>query len=242
MPELPNYPDLWLETLQWQPSEAILLRFQQLYDSILEGNQRLNLTRITTPDDFWEKHLWDSLAGLHWLRREKADFLSQPLALIDVGTGPGFPGLPLALAYPDWTVTLLDSTRKKIDFLATLTEELGLSNTRTLVGRAEAIGKTKDHRSSYDLVCTRALGDAALCASYAFPLLKIGGLAILYRGLWSPEDTTTLEPIVTALGGTIEAIEALQTPLTGGVRHCIYLSKQEDLRERTLKLKVKKEE
>ncbi|MEG3435947.1 16S rRNA (guanine(527)-N(7))-methyltransferase RsmG [Pannus brasiliensis CCIBt3594] len=237
MEHLPEFFDIWRDTLQWQPDEVIQSRFRQLFDRVLEGNQRLNLTRITEPREFWEKHLWDSLSGLAWLQRERSEFLAKPLSAIDVGTGAGFPGVPLAIVYPDWKVTLLDSTRKKIDFLTTLTAELGLQNTRTVVGRAEAVGKTKDHRSSYDLVCTRAVGNASLCANYAFPFLKVGGIAILYRGLWTEEETAALEPTVAALGGKIERIEAFQTPLTGGVRHCIYLSKQEEIRDRSLKLK-----
>jgi 16S rRNA (guanine527-N7)-methyltransferase len=238
MPDLPNYPDLWFDTLAWRPETATIDSFQQLYDAVLAGNQRLNLTRITAPEEFWEKHLWDSLSALAWLQREKPDFLSKPLSVIDLGTGAGFPGVPIAIAYPNWTVTLLDSTRKKIDFLTTLTEELGLTNTRTIVGRAETVGKTREHRSSYDLVLARAVGDASLCAGYAFPFLKIGGIAILYRGLWTEEDRAKLEPTVTALGGQIEGIDAFHTPLTDGVRHCIYLSKQEELIDRALKLKT----
>jgi 16S rRNA (guanine527-N7)-methyltransferase len=233
MNDLPEYFDIWRDTLQWQPDEAIQARFRQLYSRVIEGNQRSNLTRITEPREFWEKHLWDSLSGLHWLGRE----IEKPLSVLDVGTGAGFPGLPLAIARPDWTVTLLDATRKKIEFLVALTAELELGNTRTLLGRAEALGKTRDHRSKYDLVCTRALGDASLCAGYALPFLTIGGIAILYRGLWTEEDTAGLEPIVISLGGRIDRVESFRTPLTEGVRHCIYLSKQEEIRDRLPKVK-----
>jgi 16S rRNA (guanine527-N7)-methyltransferase len=240
MPDLPESFDIWLTTLQWQPSAQNQAQFQQLYDRVLTGNQRLNLTRITEPSEFWEKHLWDSLAGLAWLQQQHPEMLQKPLSVMDVGTGAGFPGLPMAIAYPAWTVTLLDSTRKKIDFLNDLTAELDLQNTRTLVGRAEAMGKRKEYRSMYDLVCTRAVANAPICAEYALPLLKVGGMAILYRGFWTEEETASLEPVVQALGGKIERIQALRTPLTDGVRHCLYLSKQRETLDRSVKLKGKK--
>ncbi|WP_338038670.1 16S rRNA (guanine(527)-N(7))-methyltransferase RsmG [Neosynechococcus sphagnicola] len=108
---LPELPELWEITLGWQPTAHQQQQFQQIYEQILMGNQRLNLTRITDPLEFWEKHLWDSLQGV-------APLLSQPsvqpgLRVIDIGTGAGFPGLPVAIARPDATITLLDSTQKK---------------------------------------------------------------------------------------------------------------------------------
>ncbi len=225
---LPTQLEIWQKTLSWQPTEDQLAQFQRLYEHILEANQQLNLTRITEPLEFWEKHLWDSLAGIASMLRLEAlaeETALQPMQGIDIGTGAGFPGVPVAIARPHWTVTLTDSTRKKITYLEKLTADLGLTNTRTVVGRAETLGQEKQHRDRYDLAMIRAVGPASVCAEYTLPLLRVGGLAVLYRGQWSEEDTKALEPAVETLGGEVASVESWATPLTGGVRNCLYLRK-----------------
>ena len=222
---LPELGELWQKTLGWQPDDRQQQQFQRLYEEILVGNRKLNLTRITAPMDFWEKHLWDSLAGIEYLRLAAEIEKRQPRTAIDIGTGAGFPGIPVAIALPYWTVTLLDSTRKKVTFLESLRTRLGIENLKTLTGRVEEIGQHKSHREVYDIALIRAVGTAPVCAEYALPLLKTGGLAILYRGHWSDEDSSALQPAAVKLGSKIESIEALKTPLTGSIRHCIYLRK-----------------
>ncbi len=227
---LPLMVDIWQQTLNWQPDEKQQRQFQQLYELIVAGNRQLNLTRITEPSDFWEKHLWDSLRGI-------APFLLNPLPIthdqlpitnpqvIDIGTGAGFPGVPCAIALPHCQVTLLDSTRKKIAFLDTLLAQLCLSNATTLLGRSEQINQQSQYRKNYDLALIRAVGSASVCAEYALPFLKNGGLAILYRGHWTDEETADLQPVIERLGGKLESIEAFSTPLSQSVRHCLYLRK-----------------
>ncbi|BAU65180.1 glucose-inhibited division protein B [Stanieria sp. NIES-3757] len=218
---LPEMSEIWQKTLQWQPNNRQQQYFIQIYQEIIQGNRKLNLTRITSPEEFWEKHLWDSLAGL-------LDFpldTHPKLNVIDIGTGGGFPGLPMAVVFPHWQVTLLDSTRKKIAFLSNLASKIGLTNVKTLVARAEVIGQQLQHRETYDLATIRAVGTASVCAEYALPLVKLGGLAILYRGHWQAEDTEALESVASELGSKIEAIAALTTPITHSIRHCIYLRK-----------------
>lgn len=229
---LPNFPDLWQETLGWQPSVAQNSLFQQLYEGILEGNQQLNLTRITDPVEFWEKHLWDSLSGIKSFLQIPSDTLTPdtrhptPYQVIDIGTGAGFPGLPIAIAQPSWHVTLLDSTRKKLDFVNQLLEHLDIANATTLVDRVEQIGSDRAHREQYDLVLVRAVGAASICVEYALPLVKVGGLAVLYRGQWLEEEEKELVPVVNLLlGGELERVEAFKTPITQGDRHCLYIRK-----------------
>ena len=227
---LPLMVDIWQQTLNWQPNEQQQRQFQQLYELIVTGNRQLNLTRITEPREFWEKHLWDSLRGI-------APFLLNPLPItnyqlpitnpqvIDIGTGAGFPGVPCAIASPHWQVTLLDSTRKKIAFLDTLLAQLSLPNAKTLSGRSEQINQQLLYRNHYDLALIRAVGSASVCAEYALPFLKAGGLAILYRGHWTDEEATDLQPVIDRLGGKLESVEAFTTPLSQSVRHCLYLRK-----------------
>ncbi len=221
MPRLPDRSLVWQETLNWHPTPDQQQQFQAVYQEILAGNKRLNLTRITQPDEFWEKHLWDSLRPIiAELKGEASD-----LNVMDIGTGAGFPGLPVAIALPHSSVTLLDSTRKKITFLAELISNLDLKNVKLLTGRAEQINHDSEYHAIYDLALVRAVAAAPICAKYALPFLKSGGVAVLYRGQWTPEEETQLKSVMNQLNGQIESIEEFTTPLTQSVRHCVYLKK-----------------
>ncbi|MBW4467037.1 MAG: 16S rRNA (guanine(527)-N(7))-methyltransferase RsmG [Pegethrix bostrychoides GSE-TBD4-15B] len=211
----------WSQALGWTPSIQQQQQLQQIYQAILQGNQQLNLTRITEPSEFLEKHLWDSLRGVF---PPLSASVTQPLSLIDVGTGAGFPGLPLALACPDWRVTLLDSTRKKVAFLEALAAELNLP-VQSIAGRAEQVGQMAKYRASFDIATIRAVAAPAICAEYTLPLLKLGGTAILYRGQWQAEEHQALESAAGQLGGVIERVDAFATPQSQSVRHCVYLKK-----------------
>lgn len=221
-PVLPEFSEVWQQTLSWQPSPSQQVSYQCLYHEVIQANQQLNLTRITEPQAFWEKHLWDSLRGIQ-------PWLSQPngstLRVIDVGTGGGFPGIPIAIALPQWQLTLLDSTRKKIAFLEALATTLNLPNVQTQVDRAEQAGQSPQHRQQYDLALIRAVATAPICAEYTLPLLKLGGTAILYRGQWLAEEAEALQLAATLLGGKIEQIDSFTTPLSQGIRHCVHVKK-----------------
>jgi 16S rRNA (guanine527-N7)-methyltransferase len=218
---LPNLETIWEQSLAWNPNNQQRKKFQELYEYILLKNQQLNLTRITGSEDFWEKHLWDSLVGIMLLGLTE----QKELKIIDIGTGGGFPGIPVAIAFPFWQVTLLDSTQKKVNFLQDLVTQLQLNNVQALTGRAEVIGQSKLYRETYDLATIRAVGGASVCAEYCLPLLKTSGLAILYRGHWTQRDTQNLNLAATQLGGKIEEIKEFATPLTNSTRNCIYLRK-----------------
>jgi 16S rRNA (guanine527-N7)-methyltransferase len=221
-PVLPELSELWQQTLDWQPDEAQQGQFQRVYEQILEGNRSLNLTRITEPQEFWEKHLWDSLVGVkRWL----GDDSPNPFKVLDIGTGGGFPGVPVAIAFPHWSVTLLDSTQKKMVFLEGMLAALGIANAGTVVGRAEQLKRDAAHREQYDVALIRAVATTLNCAKYCLPLLKVGGVAVLYRGQWAEAEAIALESAAKKLGGEVEGVEAIATPLTGGVRHCVFLRK-----------------
>ncbi|MBD2629363.1 16S rRNA (guanine(527)-N(7))-methyltransferase RsmG [Trichormus variabilis] len=221
---LPEMAEIWQQTLNWQPTDQQQKQFQQLYELIVEGNRQLNLTRITEPEEFWEKHLWDSLRGIA-PKQQFISSLSAGISVIDIGTGAGFPGLPISIIFPNSQITLLDSTRKKINFIDSILSNLSLTNTKTLVGRAEEIGQENKHRQRYDLALIRAVGTASSCAEYSLPLVKQGGLAVIYRGTWTQEESQSLKNAANQLGGVIELIEEFTTPFTNSIRHCIYLRK-----------------
>lgn len=210
--------DYWQSTLNWSPTPDQIDKFEQLYDLVLEGNRQQNLTRITIPDDFWEKHLWDSLRGvLNFWDKEN-------LRLIDIGTGAGFPGIPIAIAKPSWQVTLVDSKQKKVAFVKQTVQALELTNAITESGRAEDLHKISSYQKKYDLAVIRAVGKPDLCADYCLPFLKKHGTAILYRGQWLPEESEQLDIFCKQQGLQILQEDRFQTPLTDGLRHSVYLS------------------
>jgi 16S rRNA (guanine527-N7)-methyltransferase len=230
-----DFDPIWQASLHWSPTVAQKALFNRLYEGILAGNAQLNLTRITEPEAFWEKHLWDSLSGIEpWLNpeassawvREGADAsMLEGCRVIDIGTGGGFPGVPIAIAKPHWQITLLDSTRKKMQFLQTLGQGLGLDNLAYVTDRAETLAHQPQHREQYDLACVRAVGSASTCAEYALPFLRLGGITVLFRGQWSADDTAELVAAMAPLGGEIVHEQAWETPLSQSVRHCLYLRK-----------------
>jgi 16S rRNA (guanine527-N7)-methyltransferase len=219
--QLPLMLEEWQQTTGWQPGATQLLQFQNFFDLVCLANKSLNLTRILEPVDFWEKHLWDSLQPV--LTRPE---LQGAAKVIDLGTGGGFPGLPIAIAYPDWAVTVMDSTAKKISFIESGLATLELTNVKTVVDRTESLARNPLHRDTYQLATIRAVAEAAVCAEYAVPFLAIGGTAILYRGRWSAEETVDLTSAVEQLGAKITEISAYTTPLSQGERHCIYIQKE----------------
>jgi 16S rRNA (guanine527-N7)-methyltransferase len=227
---LPESIELWQSTIAWSPSPFQQTQFQQLLTELYVLNQSVNLTRITDPEAFWEKHLWDSLWGVSpWLTADSTfkatPLLTQPVRAIDIGTGGGFPGCPVAIAFPEWQVTLLDSTHKKVTCLKTLCQNLSLTNAKPVCDRAEIVGQRPGDRAAFDLALVRAVGPVSSCAEYALPLLKIGGTAVLYRGQWSTEEEQILQKALKQLGGELLELRSTTTPLTHGQRHSLYLRK-----------------
>ncbi|MCS6959130.1 MAG: 16S rRNA (guanine(527)-N(7))-methyltransferase RsmG [Pseudanabaenaceae cyanobacterium SKYGB_i_bin29] len=203
-------PEIWQQTLHWQPSEQEIGQFQELYDLVLLGNQTQNLTRITDPVDFWEKHIWDSLRGV------KPFWQARHLQVIDIGTGAGFPGLPIAIVFPSWHLTLLDGTLKKIKFVNDTIEKLGLTNAIGVHGRAEELGTNKYYRHQFDLVLIRAVGSVPACLKYGLPLTKPGGTIVLYRGHWHPQEANYLV-------NQNWQIDSFVTPISQSQRNCVYI-------------------
>jgi 16S rRNA (guanine527-N7)-methyltransferase len=208
----------WQSTLNWLPNPEQIRQFEKLYELVLEGNSKQNLTRITESDDFWEKHLWDSLRGV------LAYWDLENIKVIDIGTGAGFPGLPIAIARPSWQVTLLDSKQKKVAFVNETIQALGLTNVIALAGRGEDINTIPAYRKKYDLAVVRAVGKPDICANYCLPFLKKSGTAVLYRGQWLPEESEQLDIFCEEQGLKVVEQERFQTPITESLRHSVYLS------------------
>ena len=212
----------WMADIGWQPTERALQQFEKLYEAVILGNAVQNLTRLTSPEDFWEKHLWDSLRGVLSLG-EWDDLAAQSPRTIDIGSGAGFPGLPIAIALPSWSVTLLDSTKRKVTFIEQAIARIGLTNATGLASRVELVPQ----REAFDVAVLRAIGPSPVCTEYCLPLLKVGGRAVMYRGHWSLEEEAAVASVAEMLGGEIAEVDAFSTPIGGGVRHCVVLLKTE---------------
>lgn len=155
--------------------EAQCEAFATYYDMLTDWNARMNLTAITEPDEVAEKHFLDSLAA--------AAYLPAGARCIDVGTGAGFPGVPLLILRDDITVTLLDGLNKRLTFLDALTNALGLSGRVALLhARAEDAGRDPAHRGKYDVALTRAVASLPVLLELTVPLLRVGGRSICYKG------------------------------------------------------------
>jgi len=154
---------------------AQLQQFAHYRALLLDWNQRVNLTSITNPQDVLTRHFLDSLACLFAIPPSEQ---RKRLRLLDVGSGAGFPGLPLQIAFPDWQVTLLEATGKKVRFLEDVIASLGLTNAQALQGRAEELAHDQRHRAHYDLVTARGLAALPTLLEYCLPFCRPGGLVI----------------------------------------------------------------
>lgn len=153
-------------------------RFVAYYDLLIDWNTRMNLTAITAPEDVVKKHFADSLAAL--------PFLPEGARVADVGTGAGFPGVPLLIVRPDLRLTLVDSLQKRIGFLETVLQTLGLSAV-CVHARAEDFGQNPAYRASFDVAVSRAVASLPVLLELTVPLLKVGGKSICYKGDASEE-------------------------------------------------------
>ncbi|RME46518.1 MAG: 16S rRNA (guanine(527)-N(7))-methyltransferase RsmG [Chloroflexi bacterium] len=179
-------------------AHAQLEMFQTYYDELVEWNRRVNLTAVTDYEEVQVRHFADSLAVL--LAVDVGNGQGR-VSLVDIGSGAGFPGLPLKIARPAWRVVLVESTRKKTEFLAHIIDQLGLEDVAVAWGRAEDIGRDAAYREQFDIAVARAVADMAVLAEYALPLLRIGGRFIAQKGTDPGDELKAAGKAIALLGG-----------------------------------------
>lgn len=183
-------------------------QFDKFYELLVEWNKVMNLTGITEYEEVNEKHFVDSLSIV------KAIDMESLQSIIDVGTGAGFPGIPLKIAFPHLKVVLLDSLNKRINFLNEVISELGLTDIKTIHGRAEDYAKQTEYREKFDLCVSRAVANLSTLSEYCLPYVSVNGLFIPYKSGEIDEELENSKKAVKVLGGKIENVVKFQLPGT----------------------------
>lgn len=179
-------------------------QFYQYYELLDEWNKVMNLTAITDQKEVITKHFVDSLA----LVKAAGEISTKEYKIIDIGTGAGFPGIPLKIAFPQLKITLMDSLNKKIKFLNEVIEQLGLKEITAVHSRAEDLGRDKDYREKYDLSVSRAVANLSTLSEYCMPFVKPGGFFISYKSGKIEEELSSAKHAIFLLGGKVNEIES----------------------------------
>ena len=192
-------------------------RFMNYMNLLLEWNEKINLTAITQPEEVKLKHFVDSLTVLKYINDDDK--------VIDIGTGAGFPGIPLKIMKENTKITLLDSLNKRINFLNIVIETLNLRNIQAIHGRAEEIARNKLYREKYDVAVSRAVANLSTLTEYMLPFVKVGGKCICMKGANVNEELERAQNAIKELGGEIERVDNFYLSDNDNERNIIVIKK-----------------
>lgn len=207
----------YLIELKIELSDLQLEQFYKYMKLLLEWNEIMNLTGITDPEEIITKHFIDSLTVANKIEKNNT--------IIDVGSGAGFPGIPIKIAFPETNILLLDSLNKRISFLSEVIEKLDLKNIKTIHGRAEDFGRDKNYREKFDIATARAVAPLNVLIEYLMPFVKIGGKCLCMKGSNSNEEIKNSDNAISLLGGTLIRSEEFFIPKTDIVRKVVEIKK-----------------
>lgn len=204
-------------------SDDQIEKFKSYYELLIEKNKVMNLTTITEKNEVIIKHFIDSIAIIPYLK--KLDLIDSNKRIIDIGTGAGFPGIPLKIMLPDIDFTLLDSLNKRVGFLKEVIDNLDLSGIEAIHGRAEDYAVDKKYREKYDFCVSRAVANLSTLSEYCLPFVKTGGLFISYKAGESEEEINNSKNAIKLLGGKINKVEEFILPETDATRVFVLINK-----------------
>lgn len=196
-----------LESMGLNHDEGTIRKFRRYMELILEWNEKVNLTTITEPEDFIKKHFIDSVAIGSFSQMKDAQ------TVIDVGTGAGFPGVPLAILFPDKKFLLMDSLNKRIRIIEEIVQEIGLKNAAFRHGRAEEMAQKREYREQFDLCVSRAVANLAVLSEYCIPFVRVGGWFAAYKTGAAEEELRESLRAIELLGG--QYVENMQLNISG---------------------------
>ncbi|TAH64157.1 MAG: 16S rRNA (guanine(527)-N(7))-methyltransferase RsmG [Gottschalkiaceae bacterium] len=209
-----------LKELGIEVSMPVIDKLLIFKDIMLEWNEKINLTSITDERDIYVKHFLDSATCL------STGYIKSGMRVIDVGTGAGFPGIPVKIIKNDIKITFLDSLNKRINYLKEVVQKLELDDTVLIHGRAEETGNNKSHRESYDVVLSRAVASMNILCEYCLPFVKVGGVFLCQKGPNVEEELKEAEKAINVLGGKLIEIRKYKLPFSDIIHNVIIIEKE----------------
>lgn len=202
-------------------SDEQIEQFQIYYEMLIETNKVMNLTAITQLDEVITKHFLDSIA----LANVYQNIKNKELKIIDLGTGAGFPGIPLKIAFPQLQVTLMDSLNKRVNFLNSVIDELSLVNIDAIHGRAEEMARRTEYRQQFDLCVSRAVANLSTLNEYCLPFVKLDGMFISYKSSNIEDELNLSLNAIKILGGKLTEVKKLSLPESDIERSFVMIKK-----------------
>ncbi|WP_077329825.1 16S rRNA (guanine(527)-N(7))-methyltransferase RsmG [Virgibacillus siamensis] len=216
-------PDQFMEALRQhriQLNDDQLQQFSRYFETLSEWNEKINLTALKSREDVYLKHFFDSISAAFYY-----DF-TKDAHICDVGAGAGFPSIPLKICFPRLRVTIVDSLKKRINFLNQLAADLELENVAFYHDRAETFGKNNKFRESYDIVTARAVARMSVLSELCLPLTKKNGVFIAMKGAQAEEELNDAASAIEILGGKLESINTFTLPVEDSERSVIVIGKK----------------